>query len=312
MQDRFEDLRTFVTVVQRRSFASAAVQLGVAKSAVSRRVQELEQRLAARLLNRSTRALSLTEAGRSFFERASELLAALEEAEAGASSAGVQPGGTLRILAPSTFAHLHLVPIVTSYLERYPRMAVEMALSDAPDDLLAKGFDLAVRIGELADSTLLARRLAPIRKVACASPAYLRRFGTPREPKELVAHRGIGYSAVSERDYWRFVDPRSGQQQSVAVHTRLRLDSGDALRAAAIAGYGVAALPAFMIHEAVVRGELVPLLLPYERVPSSLYVVMPSRKLVPAKSRAFVEHLATRGSPHPPWDRDVFGPPAAG
>lgn len=307
MQDRFEDLRTFVTLARSRSFAAASRQLGVAKSAVSRRIQELEGRLNTRLINRSTRALSLTEAGRVFFDQASELLVRLEEAEALASKAGAEPTGTLRILAPSSFGHMHLMPIVTSFLERYGRVAVEVALRDGTDDLLAAGFDMAVRIGELPDSSLAARRLGPIRKVACASPAYLRRFGTPREPKDLLKHRGIGYAEVTERDYWRFLDPRSGKEQSVQVPTRLVLDTADAIRAATIAGYGVAALPVFAIHKNVVAGELVPLMLPFEKAPGSLHVVFPSRKLVPAKVRAFVDHMAERCTPTPPWDRDVFG-----
>lgn len=307
MHDKFEDFRTFVTVVHNRSFAAAARQLGVAKSAVSRRVQELEERLQARLLNRTTRALSLTEAGRVFFEKSTELLAAVEDAEASASGAGLVPAGKLRILAPATFGHLHLVPIVTSFLERHSRVTVEVSLHDEQQDLLASGFDLAVRIGgALPDSTMSARSLGLIRKVACASPAYLRRFGVPREPKELAQHRGIAYSEVAERDYWRFIDPRSGEEQSVRVPCRLRLDNGDALCAATVGGHGIAALPAFMIHKVVRAGDLVPLLLPFEKVPAQLYAVFPSRKLVPVKVRAFVEHMAERCSPEASWDRDVF------
>lgn len=307
MHDRFEDLRTFVTLVQRRSFVATAFQLGVAKSAVSRRIQALEARLNTRLLNRSTRAISLTEAGRVLFEKATELLAGLEEAEASASAAGVEPTGTLRILAPSTFGHLHLMPLVASFLERYGRVSVEVALRDATDDLVAAGFDMAVRIGGLSDSSLAARRFAPIRKVACASPAYLRRFGTPREPKDLRSHRGIAYSPAMERDYWHFIDPRSGESQRLQVPTRLVLDTADAIRAAAVNGFGIAALPAFAIHHSVVAGELVPVLLPWEKAPSSLYVVLPSRRLIPAKVRAFVDHMAEHCTLDPHWDRDVFG-----
>ncbi len=308
MQNRFEDLRTFVAVVQGRSFVAAALHLGVAKSAVSRRVAELEKRLNSRLLNRSTRALSLTEAGKVLFERATHLLAELDEAEAAASRAGVEQAGRLRILAPITFGQMQLMPIVVSFLERYGRLTVEIALRDGPEDLLATGYDMAVRIGELPDSSMSARRLGAIRRVACASPAYLRRFGVPHEPMDLVRHRGIAYSPVVDRDYWRFVDPRTGEERSVDVPCRLLLDSGDALCAAAVAGFGVAVLPAFMIHKCVLEGELVPLLLPYEKVPTSLYVVSPSRRLVPAKVRAFVDHIAEHCTTDFRWDRDVFGP----
>ncbi len=307
MQDKFEDLRTFVAVAQAHSFAAAGRQLGVAKSAISRRVQELEERLGARLINRSTRSVSLTESGRVFFEKATELLAALEEAEGQASRGAAEIVGSLRILAPSTFGHMHLVPLVCAFLERHSRLSIELMLSDTPVDLVAAGHDMAVRIGELRDSTLSARQLGTIRKVACASPAYLKRFGTPRVPKDLVRHRGIVYSVVSDKEFWRFVHPQSGKEEAVSVPSRLRLDTGDALRAAAIAGAGVTVLPTFMIHKAVLAGELVPLLLPFEKVPGHLFAVFPSRKLISSKVRAFVEHLAGKCLPSPYWDRDVFG-----
>jgi DNA-binding transcriptional LysR family regulator len=307
MQDRFEDLRTFVTVVQSRSFASAARRLGVVKSAVSRRVQELEERLGSHLINRSTRTLSLTETGRAFFEKAVGVLAGLEEAEGVAANGAVEPVGTLRILGPTAFGRVHLVPIICSFMEQHSRLTVELSLSDEFVDLVAEGFDMAVRIGELKDSTLAARRLGDIRRVACASPAYLNRFGTPREPKDLAHHRGLQYSLVEEKSYWRFVDPRTRKEQIVSVSSRLLLNNGDALCSAAIAGAGIAVLPTFIIHKAVVDGALVPVMLPYEKVPTSIHVVYPSRRLMPAKVRAFVDYLAEKCAPYPYWDRDVFG-----
>jgi DNA-binding transcriptional LysR family regulator len=307
MQDRFEDLRTFVAVVQSRSFAAAARRLGVVKSAVSRRVQELEERMGVHLVNRSTRTLSLTDTGRIFYEKATALLAGLEEAEGLAANGAVEPTGNLRILAPCSFGRLHLIPIVYGFMEQHHRLSVEMALSDDVADLVAEGFDMAVRIGELEDSSLSARSLGGIRRVACASPSYLRRYGTPAEPTDLAHHRGISYSNVENKKFWRFVDPRTGKEQSVEVHSRLRVNTGDALCEAALAGCGVTVLPTFIIHKAVVAGDLVPLMLPFEKVPTALHVVYPSRTLVPAKVRAFVDYLAAKCSPHPYWDRDVFG-----
>lgn len=307
MQDKFEDLRTFVAVAQARSFAAAARQMEIAKSAVSRRVQELETRLGARLITRSTRSVNLTDTGRVFFDKATALLAGLEEAEGVASQGAAEPVGQLRILGPSTFGHMHLVPLVCSFLERHSRVSIELVLSDVPADLRAAGFDMAVRIGELNDSTLSARELATIRKVACASPAYLRRYGMPRVPQDLARHRGVVYSVASDKEFWHFVHPPTGKQEVVSVASRLRVDTGDALRAAAIAGAGVTVLPAFMIHREVLAGDLVPLLLPFEKVPGRLFALFPSRKLIPAKVRAFVDHLADHCAPCAYWDRDVFG-----
>lgn len=182
MQDRFEDLRTFVAVVQSRSFAAAARRLGVVKSAVSRRIQELEERLGVHLINRSTRNLSLTDSGRIFFEKATALLCRPGGSRRTGSSWREEPAGSLRILAPSSFGRLHLVPMVCRFMEQHPRLSVELSLSDEFVDLVSEGFDMAVRIGELQDSNLSARSLGSIRRVACASPAYIARFGAPKQP----------------------------------------------------------------------------------------------------------------------------------
>lgn len=308
MQDRFEDLRTFVVVVQSRSFAAAARRLGVVKSAVSRRIQELEKRLGAHLINRSTRNLSLTETGRIFFEKATAALACLEDAESIASDGATEPAGSLCILGPSSFGHLHLVPMVCAFLEQNPRMSVELSLSDDFVDLVSEGFDMAVRIGELRDSTLSAKTLGKIRRVACASPAYIARYGAPKQPSDLSRHRGILNSNVDEKKFWRFVDPRSGQQESASVHSRLHVNTGEALREAAIAGAGITVLPTFIVHKSIIAGHLVPVLLPYEKVPTELHVVFPSRKLVPAKVKVFVDFLTSHFTQQPYWDRDIFGP----
>ncbi len=307
MQDKFEDLRTFVAVVHARSFAAAARRLGVVKSAVSRRVVELEERLGAHLLNRSTRTLSLTETGRLFYERATELLAGLEEAEGMAATGAAEPAGTLRVLGPLTFGRMHLVSLASEFLEQHPQLSIELSLSDDYVDLVAGGYDMAVRIGDLQDSSLVAQRLGDIRRVAIASPAYVKRFGEPREPKDLAHHRGIGYSVVEDKRFWRFVDPRTGKVEVPRIRSRLVLNTGDALCAAAVAGAGVTVLPTFMVHRQVVSGELVVLMLPWEKAPTAAHVVYPTRKLAPAKVKAFVAFIAARCGPYPQWDRDVFG-----
>ncbi len=307
MQDRFEDLRTFVAVVQARSLASAARRLNVAKSAVSRRVQELENRLGAQLLNRTTRTLSLTEAGRQFFERATALLADLEEAENIATSATREVVGKLRISAPMTFGAMHMAPVICHFMEKNPRLSVEMILDDRRVDLVADGYDLAVRIAQLEDSNLAARRIAPIRRTVCASPRYLRRYGTPKQPADLIHHRGISYTNVDERRYWHFVHPQTGEEQFIDVRSPLKLNNGDAMREAAIAGYGLTALPTFITHQAIAAAQLVPLLLPYELPAINMYAVFPSGRNTPGKVRAFVDFMVDRFGDSPYWDRDVFG-----
>lgn len=277
------------------------------KSAVSRRIQELEERLGVHLINRSTRNLSLTDSGRIFFEKATALLAGLEEAEGLAAHGAIEPAGSLRILAPSSFGRLHLVPMVCRFMEQHPRLSVELSLSDEFVDLVSEGFDMAVRIGELQDSNLSARSLGSIRRVACASPAYIARFGAPEQPSDLTSHRGISYANVDEKRFWRFIDPRSGEEQSVNVHARLQVNTGDALCEAARAGAGITVLPTFIVHKSIVAGELVPVMLPYEKVPTEMHVVFPSPKLVPAKVKVFVDYLVARCGAQPYWDRDVFG-----
>ena len=310
MQDKFEDLRTFIAVVQANSFAAAARRLGVVKSAVSRRMQELENRLGAQLLNRSTRTLSLTEAGRNFYDKATVLLADLEEAESIASGGAVEPVGTLRISGPSSFGNMHLAPVVCGYLERNKRASIQLSLDDAKVDVIAQGFDLAVRIGPLHDSSFAARRLATIRRVACASPAYLKRHGTPKVPADLARHHGLTHSRWGDKEYWTFVDPATAEETAVSVGSRLHINGGEALREAAIDGCGITILPTFIIHRAVLAGALVPVLLPFERPSSSLHVIYPSRRNVSAKVRTFVDFMAARFGPTPYWDRDVHGPAA--
>ncbi len=307
MKDRFEDLRTFVAVAEARCFVKAAGQLGVVKSAISRRIQELEDRLGARLLNRSTRGVSLTDTGRTFFERATVALAALEEAEGAASHEATKPVGNLRILAPASFGRLHLMPIVCNFLEQHDRLSIDVSLNDEVVDLVAEGFDMAVRIGRLPDSNLSARSLGPIRRIACASPSYIARFGAPKQPSELAFHQGIQYTNVEPHKFWRFLDPRTGREESVSVRSRLRVNTGDALCQAALSGVGITVLPTFIVHRLVASRGLIPVMLPFEKVPAELHVVFPSRKPVPAKVRAFVDFLASKYTQHLQWERDVFG-----
>lgn len=302
MTDRFGELKIFVAVVQAKRFGLAADRLGIAKSAASRRVQELESRLGVTLLNRTTRRLSLTEAGTEFYQRALRLLADLEEAETSASKGTVDPSGRLRITGPMSFGILHLAPVIGEFLAQHPKLQVDLHLDDRVVDLVDAGYDLAIRVGDLKESNLIARRIAPVHYAAVAAPSYLRRRGTPKTPTALDQHWGLAYSNRDEASYWRFVDPESKAALTASVHTCLRINNGDALREAALAGYGIAVLPTFITWKAVERGELRALLQEYRREPVNMHAVYPSRRNLPAKVRVFIDFLVGRFGNSPYWD----------
>ncbi|MFN6566681.1 LysR family transcriptional regulator [Dendronalium sp. ChiSLP03b] len=305
MLDRFEDIRTFVAVVQANSFVIAANRLGLAKSAVSRRLRELENRLGTQLLNRTTRQLSLTDTGAEFYARCIRLLSDLQEAEDIASQGSATPVGTLRVSGPMSFGIHCLTPMLNEFLADYRRVTVDLNLNDRRVDIINDGFDLAVRISRLKDSSLLAHYIAPIRHAICASPIYLQKNGIPKTLEDLIEHQGLAYSNVDDRLYWQFHDPSNGELQSVDVPCALRLNNGDALREAAIAGCGIAVLPTFIIHKAVMSGQLRVILSQYTRSPFGLYAVYPSGRNLPAKVRVFIDFLLSRFGPEPYWDRDI-------
>jgi DNA-binding transcriptional LysR family regulator len=232
MTDRFEDIRTFITVVQAKSFAGAAERLAVAKSVISRRVSDLEDRLGTRLLHRTTREVSLTEAGADFYDRGMKLLADLEEAEDLASKGRNNPFGKLRVTAPVSFGINCM-----SMSARYPRLSVQMEFLDRHTDLVREGFDVAVRINRMKDSSLIARKLAPIRHAVCGSPDYFRKHGKPEVPADLKDHKALFYSYVEPRQAWQF----SGSDP-VLVSSDFSCNNGDVLREMAVAGYGLAFL----------------------------------------------------------------------
>ncbi|MEE7456528.1 LysR family transcriptional regulator [Methylorubrum populi] len=302
MSDRFEDLRVLVAVVSAGGFAAGAERLGVAKSAVSRRVRELEDRLGARLFDRTTRRVQLTETGREFHDRAVDLLAQLDEAEEAASSASGELRGRIRVAAPVSFTTHCLAPAVGRFLELHPAVTLSIDTDDRMVDLIRDGFDLAIRIARLPDSSLVARRLTTIRHVCVASPALLERFGAPEEPAELLRYTGVTYSNIEEAAYWRFADnvvPR--------VTSRLSFANGDAVREAAIAGLGVAVLPTFIAYDAVKRGALTILLAKHMRPPIGMYALHPSMRNQSARTRAFIDFLVDRFGVEPYWDRELFG-----
>lgn len=299
--DTIIGMRTFATVVKTGSFTAAADRLGMSKALASKYLSQLEQRLGVRLLNRTTRHLSLTEAGEIYYERCQPLLDAFDELEAAIQDRHESPRGCLTITAPQTFGELYLVPAVAAFWERYPQLAIDLSLSDRFVNLLEDGFDLGVRIGELADSSLVARRLASIRIVTCAAPRYLERHGVPRHPHELPAHACVIDTNVDVSARWPY--RIEGERQQIGVQGPFRVNSARAVREMVIAGVGVGRCPAYAIADAVRDGRLRVVLQDYEMMEYGLYVVYPHRNYLAAKVRAFIEFLMARFGVQPEWER---------
>lgn len=287
----FEDMRIFSQVMESGSFTAAADKLGLSKQFVSRRLMALEERLGVRLLNRSTRRLDPTPLGQSYYESALRLLAEVEQVEQGIAGQTSEPRGTVRLSAPLSFAVAHLGELLPAFLQRYPQVSVEVDLSDRSVDLLAEGYDLALRIGVLEDSTLIARRLAAIERVYCASPDYLQRCGTPSRPDELASHDCLPYGH-GRQVQWRFVE--QGKARVVTVCGRMRANNGDLLREAAISGMGITYLPTFIVGEALAEGKLVAVLQDFAPEPLQLSAVYPQHRQSARPVQALIEFLRER------------------
>lgn len=298
--DRLTAIQVFAQVVESGSFAKAADRLGLSTSATSRHVAELEAHLQTRLLNRTTRKVSLTESGRAFYERAVQLLADLEEAEQEAASAAVEPRGTIRLTASVNFGVRHLGPAIAEFMARHAEVRFDVSLSDRIVDLVEEGFDLGVRIGGAGADNLVARKLGETRLVPCASPAYLSAHPPPKTPEDLARHNCFTYEYVTPRNVWRFRDA-SGAERAVRVAGTLHSNNGDLLAEVAARGAGIVFEPAFIVGPDVRAGRLVPLLQDYTPLPVPIYAVYPSRKHLSAKVRRFVEFLVERFAHAQDW-----------
>ena len=298
--DRFDAIRVFAQVVESGSFAKAAGRLEMSTSAASRHVAELESHLQTRLLNRTTRKVSLTESGRAFYERSVQLLADLDEAEQEASSAAVVPRGTVRLTTSVNFGVRHVAPAIAEFLAAHREVRFDVSLSDRIVDLVEEGFDLAIRIGPPAADNLVARKLGETRLVPCASPEYLARRGAPRTPQELEKHDCFTYEYVNPRNLWRFRD-RAGNEHAVRVAGGLHSNNGDLLAEVAALGAGIVFEPAFIVGPDVRAGRLVPLLQDYVPPPLPIYALYPSRKHLSAKVRRFVDFLVARYAEAQDW-----------
>jgi DNA-binding transcriptional LysR family regulator len=298
--DRFSSMEAFVRVVEAGSFVAAADRLGISTSSLSRLVADLEQHLGTRLLNRTTRRLSLTESGQAYYERCVTLLADLAEAEAMAGQSAAQARGTVRLTCSYSMAEQKVAPAIASFVERHPAVKFELVVSDRIVDLVEEGFDLAIRVGALGSDRLVARRLGSMQLVLCAAPSYLERHPEPRGPADLAAHNALTYAYSASPRLWRFTD-RAGEVHDVRVAGNLHANSGDALRAAALEGLGIINEPDFLLDPALRAGRLVRLLPEYTGGGGDIWAVYPSRRHLSLKVRLFVDHIAAAfgGAPGP-------------
>jgi DNA-binding transcriptional LysR family regulator len=308
VSDRLEEMATFVRVVEAGSLTGAARRLEVAKSAVSRRLSELEARLGVQLLRRTTRTLHVTDAGHAFYQRCVRILADVDEAELAVSDVHGRLAGQLRVAAPLSFGIAHLQPAVEAFLAEHPDVRFDLDLDDRQVDLMAENFDLGIRIAPLADSSLVARRLATVEHVVCASPDYLARHGTPATPEALAEHDCLTYANAPESDAWHCTDAQ-GREHRIPVRSRLRANNGDLLREAAVAGLGVVFQPRFIVHRALAEGTLVPVLTDCDWSRVDAWALYPQTRHLSARVRAFVDFLVAWFE-KPPWEAEggVVGP----
>jgi DNA-binding transcriptional LysR family regulator len=304
VMDRLAAMEMFVKVVSERSFSGAARTLGVSKSVVSKAVAELEDRLGAQLLNRTTRQMSLTEVGQAYHDRCMSILESVDEVEQLVSAQARAPKGLLRLTAPVTFSITYLGGPVSQFLAANPELSVEMQLNDRVVDIVEEGFDLALRISRrLRDSNLIAVKLCTSRTIISASPAYLERHGTPSHPRELFNHSCLRYSNLGPAQEWTFLDPATGAPIQVAVTGRIITNNGEILRSSAVNGEGIISGPSFIVADDIRSGRLVPILKEFSGPPFGIYAVYPPNRHVSAKVRRLVDHLRKAWGDSPEWEK---------
>jgi DNA-binding transcriptional LysR family regulator len=305
MLDRVTGMQVFSRVVALGSLSAAARALGMSQTMATKHLAALEDRLGVKLMHRTTRRLSLTETGRDYLESVERILADIDEADAEAGRERFDVRGTLRLNAPVSFGIRELAPILPDFSKRHPDLTIDLGLNDRQVDLIEEGWDLVVRIGSLADSSMVARRISSCRTVVCAAPAYLGRQGTPKTIADLAHHDCLGYtlSTTVGADRWTFGHK---SKATVAVRGSLRANNGDALVAAAIAGQGITYQPTFLVAREIRAGLLVPVMLDHEPVElDGIFAVFPSARRPSAKVRAAVDFFVERLGPVPPWEKGI-------
>jgi DNA-binding transcriptional LysR family regulator len=299
--DKLDAMMAFARVVSLGSFTEAGRALGITRSAVSKAVMELEQLLGARLLDRTTRRVSATEAGRAYYESCVDILARVEETERQVSRLHDEPSGVLKINGPMSFGALYLGPAIADLMAAYPALKIELSLNDRFIDPLEEGVDVTIRIAQLADSTLIARRLAPARRVIVASPAYIEHHGMPAEPADLMQHRCLNYGHSTALQRWQLT--REGETISVRTNCIMCSNNGDVLRAAALAGQGLAQLPTFLVGPDIAAGKLRTLLEDFRPPALGIFALYAPNRYLAAKVRILIDFLVDRFGAEPSWDR---------
>lgn len=296
--ERLSDLALFVQVVQGGNLSEAGRQLGLSPATASKRLTRLEEALGMRLVTRTTRQVRPTEDGRAFFERAVRILGELEEAEDAARASTREPRGALKITMPASFGRMHVLPIINDFLKKYSQVSVDAVLTDSVIDLVAEGVDVAIRIAELKDSSLIARKLCENPRIICAAPSYLAEQGTPLEPRDLASHRCL---RLHGQEIWRFSHGRG--QETVRVNGPLTTNNGDAIKRACIDGLGISMKSLWDVGPDIRAGRLIELLLDFEVDRDvAIYAVYPSSRHVSARARAFLDFIVAAFTPAPPWE----------
>jgi len=299
--NRLREMEVFTTVVDAGSISAAADRMGMAKSAVSKRLGDLESRLGVTLLNRTTRRMSLTSAGSEFYQRCDPILKAVADAETAVTESDAALTGRIRIAAPLSFGIEHLGPALSNFMQTHPGISVDLDFNDRPVDLVAEGFDLAIRIARLSDSNLVARKLTSIRNVICASPSYWDRHGRPRHPNDLKQHTALRYTLAAQRS-WSYRAP-DGRRGSVTVPAQSSANNGEFLSQAAATGAGVVVMPVFIVYRMIEAGQLEPVLLDYIWGDNDAWAVYPKTRHLPYRIRVLIDALADTFGEEPYWDR---------
>lgn len=293
----------FIAVIKYKGFSAAAEHLGLTKSAVSKRISQLEAQLGAKLLHRTTRKLSLTEAGEQYYVHALKALTAAQDAQDCVTQLQGEPQGKLRIHAPMSFGHLHVSPLIPEFISRYPKISVDLVLDDKAVDLVAQGVDVAIRSGHLPDSNLVARKLAPGNSMVCASPEYIAKHGQPSHPSQLTEHNCLLFSYSNNANQWHFSQDKEHCQ--IEVNGNYQANNSEALRQALLKGFGVARLPTFIAGKDIKAGKLVNLFPTYTMPHKDIYALYIARQYLPKKVRVFLDFaIEYFGSDTPYWDTE--------
>ena len=298
--DQLQCMEVFVQVADTGNFSQVARDRGLSNSVVSKYVATLEEDLGVRLLNRTTRSLSLTEIGEDYRSRCRQILDHVENARQSVTSLHIEPRGLLRINAPMSFGIMHLGGVISRFTEAYPDVEIDLELNDRFIDVVGEGFDIALRIGSLEASTLIARKLAPIQRVCCGAPSYLKSKGSPVHPRNLVDHNGLYYGHRGWTEYWHLNGPDG--RHDVDGRVTLKSNNGDVLKAAAVSGAGLVVMPTFIMWEEVKADRLIHVLPDYRSQELGLYALYPPTRNLSAKVRLFIDHLVDAFGPEPYWD----------